>query len=508
MPGAQAAEFAEQCGPPPTSPDGAVTVVVGQVSCQRFKSEHLGATSAFGYYVPPPCAPATGRRCPVVYLLHGTGSSYRSLLGSATNPSAYVRALTSGPPVDTRTVSDPWNYASPGDWVPKEPLDFILVTPQNQTVPGGYGPEPGLDGLWTDWNPRYALGGDQQKYDTPPPRFASQVVDEVIPFVEQYFPAGTGRDWRVVEGRSQGGFGAIKLGLEYPDVFASAGAVSGGSIPPGYLASLPASPASGTAPLGEVLPYTPIPGVYPKVGGFSTGEPATTAIVASFALAWGDPVADSAQWRSGQPSTYVTNARAYGTGGQAQHLRFIVNDAVPRRVEDLTSDRYHYDEFYEAGALALTVELRRAFDAAGVAYTFELNPGLHSSAYSNPHLRRMLEDHWANVRHPDGSGDPPPFATVFDYRSIWPEFSAWGWDFRVDRAAREFLDLTGVSCDGLTLQGSGQVTVTVPEACGTGLAGARTFVVDLGAPTPTDQPIGSTPLPGYGTVQRVELAPL
>ncbi len=85
------------------------TVVVGKVSCQELPSPALGGTTAFSYYVPPACAPADGRRCPVLYLLHGFGGDYTSMLGTAGHPSAWVAALSSGPPVDPHQVADPWD---------------------------------------------------------------------------------------------------------------------------------------------------------------------------------------------------------------------------------------------------------------------------------------------------------------------------------------------------------------------------------------------------------------
>ena len=70
----------------------------------------------------------------------------------------------------------------------------------------------------------------------------------------------------------------------------------------------------------------------------------------------------------------------------------------------------------------------------------------------------------------------------------------------------EFLTLNEVSCDGLTLRGSGAVTVTVPEPCGTTLNGKSTFDVDLGPSWPVDEPAGASDFTIYGVSVRVELA--
>jgi hypothetical protein len=96
---------------------------------------------------------------------------------------------------------------------------------------------------------------------------------------------------------------------------------------------------------------------------------------------------------------------------------------------------------------------------------------------------------------PVAVSEPP---VSFRYRSIFSNFSVWGYDVAVDRPVREFLDLTDVTTDGLHVRGTGGVTITtaaryVPGATyrisGTGLpdtfvvaddAGRLTVVVDLG----------------------------
>jgi len=217
------AQFFAGCARPVATP----RIAVGTVGCLELPSKALGGTTAFSYFVPPACAPVRGVTCPVIYLLHGFGGSYTSMLGTAKDPSAYVAALSSGPKVDPHSVDDPWNYADPASWVHRPWLDVILVAPDGRTVPGGYGPEPGLDGYWIDWNPDHAKGGAHESYATPAPRFEAQVLDELVPYVERTFPAGHGRAWRALTGESLGGFGAFAIGLRHPDLFASLGSVSG-----------------------------------------------------------------------------------------------------------------------------------------------------------------------------------------------------------------------------------------------------------------------------------------
>src|SRR3954463_9468373 len=99
------------------SPSSAPALTVGRVDCLQVASPAIGGTTAFSYYIPPACAPALNRRCPVFYELHGFGGDYTSMLGTGDDPEAYVAALATGPSKDPHHVSAPWNYADPAKWV-------------------------------------------------------------------------------------------------------------------------------------------------------------------------------------------------------------------------------------------------------------------------------------------------------------------------------------------------------------------------------------------------------
>jgi len=59
------------------------------------------------------------------------------------------------------------------------------------------------------------------------PAYATYVAEELPAFVERNFPAGSGRGKRCVGGLSMGGYGALRIGLGYPDRYASANSHSG-----------------------------------------------------------------------------------------------------------------------------------------------------------------------------------------------------------------------------------------------------------------------------------------
>jgi hypothetical protein len=508
------AGYAAECGPP----SGPFQLVVGKVACQRFASAAIGGVTAFSYYVPPACAQSGN--CPVVYLMHGTGGDYTSALGTVGSPvpPPRVAALTSGPPIDvTNPLAETWNYTDPTKWVPKPPINVVFIAPNNRTVPGGYGPTSNpfysdnhFDGLWANWNPRYALGGEHQLYDTPPPRFEDMVADELLPFVDAHFPVGHGREYRAAWGFSEGGLGALLLPLSHPDLFGFSYANSGASIPLGYppLAAALRGVLPGVgAPVA--LPYVQLPGEAPGLlpATDPTGQIPLYGGIRSYLFALGDPVADEAYWRGYSTEDVAANARAWSAAGtQSLPVDLSNNDALPWRVttgdtSELTSPSGSATEVVGAATIAAQ---QLAFVSEGVSYHYELGRGPHG-AYAAAYYRHFLEQVYAGVMHSDGTGAPAPAPTKFDYRTISTSFGVWGWKFSVARTPVEFLQIRDATCLGLTLQGSGIVHVTVPANCQTGVNGSPTFTVDLGPSMPTDEHLELSATGSYGKVVHVAL---
>ena len=438
------------------------------------------------------------------YELHGFGGSYTSMLGTGDDPSAYVAALASGPSKNPHTVRDPWNYSDPAKWVPKPAVDAVLIAPDGRTVPGGYGPSAGLDGYWVDWNPRYAKGGDQTRYNTPAPQFEKQFLDELIPYVESQFPVGRGRDWRALVGESLGGYGSYTIGLRHPDQFASVSSVSGAMnflFAPGIDPGTPRSPAGVTLPVQ--LPTRRLPGAATRLTSAPLG-PAQDFLVALLAL--GDPAADQAYFRGHTPRDLAANGRARSYAGTAIDLRGFSNDAIAHNPRDLTDPAgFAGAQAFESIVLPMNIDQQRAFRDAGVLWHYERHPGTHSGEYWNAWYRGMYFNQYNVVHHWNGTGQPLPLPSIFDYRSTDTSFGAWGWQFRVDRATTEFLNLTDVTCESITLRGTGRVHVTVPATCGTGLHGQRAFLVNLGSTYPIDETGGVGASPAYGRTVTVAL---
>lgn len=59
------------------------------------------------------------------------------------------------------------------------------------------------------------------------PQYAKYMGEELVGFIERSFPARRSRSARCIGGLSMGGYGALRLGLGYPDTFASVNSHSG-----------------------------------------------------------------------------------------------------------------------------------------------------------------------------------------------------------------------------------------------------------------------------------------
>ena len=489
LPSPQDVALPPKCAPVPRAGQP-VRAAVGVVACQELTTHLLGPgiSAPFEYFIPPACAATRETRCPTLYLLHGFGGDYTEMLGRpGTTTSAWVAALTHAPPAGFE--QSPWTHADPSRWNPASPLAVILVAPLGQTLPGGYGPGPGHDSYWVDWNPKYA-----SRYGTPPPRFASFLTHELAPFVEDHFPAGSGRDWRAIAGVSLGGYGAYKSGLQHPDEWSTMISVSGAH---NFLFGPAPQPTGPSLPLGPPAPlpitYSPLPaptGLLPRGVAPAQAGTFTTALDAL-----GDPVADQAYFRGNMPPDLAMNGRAFRSTAPVLGIDGFWNDTVPRQPGDAGGTPF------EVLVTPMNVDMEQAFAAQGVPNTWAIHPGNHDDLYRNAWFRGLEEFAYARLRHADGPGPlvtPPP--TVFDYRSISTSFTIWGWKVSVRRQPTEFLTMTGVTCNGLTLHGSGRVTVTPPPGCR-----RRSVTVDLGHPGPLDEPAGASATPAYGTSRTITL---
>ncbi len=156
---------------PATSPAiGQSVELRGQVLQARFDGPVTGREIPYSIYLPPGYDTGT-RRYPVVYSLHGLGGSYT---GSQTRtvPAAYEAAADAG-----------------------RASRYIIV------FPDGYS-----NSWWAD------------SWDGTKPA-ETNLVYELIPYIDQTYRTLADRQHRVIEGMSMGGWGAIKFMAKFPFLF-------------------------------------------------------------------------------------------------------------------------------------------------------------------------------------------------------------------------------------------------------------------------------------------------
>ncbi len=73
--------------------------------------------------------------------------------------------------------------------------------------------------------------GGSQFLDSPASgAYQAFVVEEVLPFVDQLYRTIPRREARAIVGRSSGGFGALRIGIDRPDAFAAIGSHAGDAL--------------------------------------------------------------------------------------------------------------------------------------------------------------------------------------------------------------------------------------------------------------------------------------
>jgi S-formylglutathione hydrolase FrmB len=146
-----------------------------RVQTVQFASKLVGKTLPYNVLLPVDYEQRAARtkRYPVLYLLHGLTGHYTNWL-EHTHPADYARAY-----------------------------NLIIIMPE------------GNDGWYTD------------SVSAPADKYESYILKELIPDVQRRYRAIDARDGRAIAGLSMGGYGALKFGVKYPEMFAFAGSMSG-----------------------------------------------------------------------------------------------------------------------------------------------------------------------------------------------------------------------------------------------------------------------------------------
>jgi S-formylglutathione hydrolase FrmB len=172
----------------------------GTVAVDNFRSAALGVRKDYLVYLPPSYRADPLRRFPVAYYLHGA-------------------------------------VGSEDDWVQKGGLDVVMDSLIAAGMPEMIIVMPdGDDGFYTDWAPKYRrklcpvrpdLREPAARYCVRDPSYDAYIARDLVRQIDAtYRTLGDARH-RGIAGLSMGGFGAMALAVEYPDLWAAAASHSG-----------------------------------------------------------------------------------------------------------------------------------------------------------------------------------------------------------------------------------------------------------------------------------------
>jgi S-formylglutathione hydrolase FrmB len=269
-------------------PSTTQAAALGRGECRSMPSKILGHAVQYCVILPP--SYDSGKQTyPVLYFLHGLGSNSEILINSG----------------GMDLINDLWAQNKIGD--------FLVVTP--------------------DAGRSFYINSRDGKA-----RYEDFFIHEFIPTIEKQYRVRNDREHRGVSGVSMGGYGALRFGFRYPQLFGSVSAHSAA-----LLVSLPTG--STTDYQGAVL----------------------TRILGS---AFGSPP-DAAYWKQNNPFTIVQN----GTRPAGLKIYFDCG----------TEDDYGFD----AGAKAF----HDLLDFRHIPNGFHLYPGGHDWNYVAEHFPASLGFH-------------------------------------------------------------------------------------------------------------------
>jgi S-formylglutathione hydrolase FrmB len=248
-------------------------------------------------------------------------------------------------------------------------------------------------------------GRSGQWYDSYDGRWLIEryVLDFVVPYIDGRLRTIADRSGRAITGLSNGGYGSMHFAARRPDLFVAAGAMSSNMGAYGFkMGSQVDGPAYHPGHLPEELAAN-LDGVDLTIDiASSCSSDVTVDLCATLAV-----------------------------------------DAA-----FLTANRTFVDKLHAVAHVG--------------ALEYRETEGSHAWRWWTPWLReRHLPFLLARLADPTPTlGASTPLPASFRYRTVADRFSVWGYDVSVKRDVREFVDLTNVRADGLTVQGSGSAELT------------------------------------------------
>ena len=188
--------------------------VTGTVRTDTLWSPSLGAYKALVVYLPPSYRTADRTRFPLLVYLHGRAGNERNWVDAGALHRTMDSLARSGAP------------------------EAIIAMPD------------GDDGWYATWNQlgdANACRADTTRrepaatYCVPWTRYDDYIARDIVSHMDARYRTKANRESRGIAGLSMGGFGAITVALQYPDVFAAAASHSG-VVSPRYLGPTPFAP--------------------------------------------------------------------------------------------------------------------------------------------------------------------------------------------------------------------------------------------------------------------------
>ena len=173
----------------------------GTVRVERFFAPALGVEKHYVIYLPPSYASSPGRRYPVAYYLHGFSGDESDWVSLGSIDVVADSLIAGGTPEMILVMPDGDDGWYTNWEEPPEPYDACLVdTLVNRAAP--------------------ALCVVQAHYE-------DYIVRDLVRHVDSTYRTVADRRHRGIAGLSMGGFGAVTIALEHPDVFSAAASHSG-----------------------------------------------------------------------------------------------------------------------------------------------------------------------------------------------------------------------------------------------------------------------------------------
>ena len=153
-----------------------------------------GGTEDYYVYTPPGYDPASARRYPVLYLLHGWSS-----------------------------LADSWSHEGKANLVLDNLVAQGRAVPMVVVMPMGYGDMGFVTGGFGQWNDEAKIGRNLYL-------FSRALLTEIVPQVEASYRVSVRREDRAIAGLSMGGGESLIIGLGHPDLFGWVGGFSSATL--------------------------------------------------------------------------------------------------------------------------------------------------------------------------------------------------------------------------------------------------------------------------------------